>query len=367
MVEQTDPVHHDVLLEAVLRLKQAGETSPGRISDLLQLPDDLVRHLLAQAGTERLRVSTTGKITTNRTAVAWIYRDVATDELWPEPGAELRPIPLRFTARHRAVFEHGTAGRPVEVDCRLLSPDLHEPAEPSPLELARFSRATNDPNRRTALVSSGEPCLIAGQLAVTSAGVAVMTTRGTPHASLTRYLSKTAEKHEPVARWLRSVPSSIDNPGPVVPLRAAVDDLLEVLAEYQYGEAGLVVMSRIELALRRYCDQCWYLAGTDPASTPVWSTRAADELAIHLGLDQDATQQLVTTVPDSLPALAGRLAAFKLSSSTSTTERAALSTLVELTIRWASLSTDPAQPRQLETLADKAITLCNQLMEPGGN
>lgn len=370
VVEQTAPLHHDVLLGAVLRLRQAGETSPGRISDLLQLPDDLVRHLLVQAVTQRLRVSPNGEIKAGRTAVAWVYRDVATDELWPDPGPESTPLPIRFSGPDRAVFEHGTAGRPIRVNCLLLTPDPHEPAEPSTLELARFSRATSDPNRRTVIVSSGEPCLVASPLTATSTGVAVTTTRGTPHASLTRYLAKTAEENKFVARWLRSVPHSTDEPSSILPLQGAVDDLVDVLAEWRDDrrpEAALVVLSRIELALRRYCDQCWYLAGIDPAAVPVWSAQTADELGGRLGLDPDTTQQLATATPGSLTALAGRLVAVGLSSSEIASGAASLATLVRLTIRWTSLSTDSPQSLLLEALADETITLCNQLLEAGGS
>jgi len=369
VVEQTAPLSHDVLLEAVLRLRQAGETSPGRISDLLQLPDDLVRHLLTQAATQRLQVSANGEIKAGRTAVAWVYRDVATDELWPDPGPESTPLPLQFTGRHRAVFEHGTAGRPVRVNCLLLTPDPHEPAEPSTLELARFSRATSDPNRRTVIVSSGEPCLVASPLTATSIGVAVTTTRGTPHPSLTRYLAKTGKEHQSVARWLTSVPHSTDARGGVLPLQGAVDDLDDVLAEWRddrHPEAAPVVLSRIELALRRYCDQCWYLAGIDPAVAPAWSERTATELGERLGLDPDTTKQLASAAPGSLTALIGRLAAVGPSSS-EIAIGAALATLVRLAVRWTSLSTDSTQSLLLEDLADETITLCNQLLKVGGN
>jgi hypothetical protein len=38
-----------------------------------------------------------------------------------------------------------------------------------------------------------------------------------------------------------------------------------------------------------------------------------------------------------------------------------------LAVRWTSLSTGSAQTLPLEALADETITLCNQLMEAGGN
>ena len=51
IVEQVSEIEHDVVLETVLRIRDAGEVSPTRIADLLQLPEDLVRHLLARAAT----------------------------------------------------------------------------------------------------------------------------------------------------------------------------------------------------------------------------------------------------------------------------------------------------------------------------
>lgn len=368
VMERTTTLSHDVLLEAVLRLRQAGEESPGRISDLLQLPVDLVRHLLVQATTQRLRASADGTIHAGRTEVAWVYRDVATDELWPDPGLESTPLPLRFIGRNRASFQSGTAGRPVRVNCLLLKPDPHESAEPSMLELARFSRATNDPNRRTVIVSSGEPCLVASPLAATPTGVAVTTTRGTPHPSLSRYLAKKAAEQEWVARWLTSVPHFSGESGSGLPLRGAVDDLNDVLAEWRHdrrAETALIVLSRIELALRRYCDQCWYVAGIDPAAAPTWSEDTAGELSERLELDSNTSQQLASATPGSLIALVGVLAMASPPSAEGVVNTGALVMLVRLAVRWTSLSGGAMQPRLLEALAAETTTLCNQLVEVG--
>jgi len=340
VMERTTTLAHDVLLEAVLRLRQAGEESPGRISDLLQLPVDLVRHLLVQATTQRLRASADGTIHAGRTEVAWVYRDVATDELWPDPGLESTP----------------------------LQPDPHESAEPSMLELARFSRATNDPNRRTVIVSSGEPCLVASPLAAIPTGVAVTTTRGTPHPSLSRYLAKKAAEQEWVARWLTSVPHFSGESGSGLPLRGAVDDLNDVLAEWRHdrrAETALIVLSRIELALRRYCDQCWYVAGIDPAAAPTWSEDTAGELSERLELDSNTAQQLASATPGSLTALVGVLAIASPPSAEGIVNTGALVMLVRLVVRWTSLSSGAMQPRLLEALATETTTLCNQLVEVG--
>ena len=57
IVEQVSEIKHDIILETVLQIRAAGEKSAPRIADLLQLPEDLVRHLLAQAATEGMQVS----------------------------------------------------------------------------------------------------------------------------------------------------------------------------------------------------------------------------------------------------------------------------------------------------------------------
>jgi hypothetical protein len=368
VMEQTTSLSHDVLLEAVLRLRQAGEKSPGRISELLQLPVELVRHLLVQVTTQRLQASADGKIKAGRTVVAWVYRDVATDEIWPDPGLESTPLPLRFTGRDHAFFQSGTAGRPVRINCLLLKPDPHESAEPSMLELARFSRATSDPNRRTVIVSSGEPCLVASPLTATPTGVAVTTTRGTPHPSLSRYLAIKATEREQVARWLASVPRFAGESRSGLPLRGAVDDLNDVLAEWRHdqrAETALIVLSRIELALRRFCDQCWYMAGIDPAAAPTWSEDTVGELGKRLELDPGTAQQLAAAAPGGLTAFVGLLAMASPPSAEGVVNTGALAMLVRLAVRWTSLSGGAMQPRLLEALAAETTTLCNQLVEVG--
>ena len=54
IVEQVKEIEHDVLLETVLRIRDVGEESPTRIADLLQLPEDLIRHLLAWAAADQM-------------------------------------------------------------------------------------------------------------------------------------------------------------------------------------------------------------------------------------------------------------------------------------------------------------------------
>ena len=82
------------------------------------------------------------------------------------------------------------------VECLLLDTPETTAADPTSIELARFSRASADPNRRTAIVSSGEPCLVASPVVGLAAGCAVQTTRGVPHLSLSQHLAKAGQQYE---------------------------------------------------------------------------------------------------------------------------------------------------------------------------
>ena len=238
IVEQVSEIKHDIILETVLQIRDAGEKLAPRIADRLQLPEDLVRHLLAQAATEGMRVSHDGELQTSSSRVAWVYRDIATGELWPDPGDEVPPLAVRFRSSYQAQFDRGSAGRPNFVKCLLLDTPETTVAEPTSVELARFSRASSDPNRRTAIVSSGEPCLVASPVVGQAAGCFVETTRGVPHVSLTQQLAKAGQQYPGVSRWLASVPKAPAPKGGELPLRRALAELRDVTADRTSGECG---------------------------------------------------------------------------------------------------------------------------------
>src|SRR4051794_26299436 len=105
-VEDLEPVDHDLVLNTVLRIRQAGERDATRISDLLQLPEDLIRYLLAVSDQERLDAANNGQeIVALRSTVGWVYRDAATGELWPQPGEETAPLEVRYTGSFRGRFD----------------------------------------------------------------------------------------------------------------------------------------------------------------------------------------------------------------------------------------------------------------------
>jgi hypothetical protein len=282
IVEQVSDVEHDVILETVLRIRDAGEESPTRIADLLQLPEDLIRHLLAWAAADQMKVTHDGQLQTSASRVGWVYRDIATGELWPDPGDEMPPLATRFISGYRAEFNRGTPGRPDIVECLLLDTPETIPANPTNFELARFSRASADPNRRTAIVSSGEPCLVASPVVGLPAGCIVQTTRGVPHLSLSRYLANAAQQSENVSRWLAGVPKATGLRGTELPLQRALSELRDVADDQtptaQTFEAA-AVLSRVEFCLSRFVDQFQYLHGihTDadpgPGSVAVLSAR----------------------------------------------------------------------------------------------
>lgn len=284
IVEQVSKIEHDVLLETVLRIRDAGEKSPTRISDLLQLPEDLVRHLLAWAAVENQGVTHDGQLQASASRVGWVYRDIATGELWPDPGDEVPPLETRFLSRYRAEFNRGTPGRPDIVECLLLDTQETdaEQMEPTTIELARFSRASADPNRRTAIVSSAESCLVASPVVRLTAGCVVQTTRGVPHLSLSQHLAKAGQQHENVSRWLAGVPRETAPLGAELPLRRALSELREVADDgASAGETfeAAAVLSRVEFCLSRFVDQFQYLhgihaeAGPGPESVTVLGTR----------------------------------------------------------------------------------------------
>ena len=267
IVEQVSEIEHDVILETVLRIRAAGEVSPTRIADLLQLPEDLVRHLLAQASAGGLRVTQDGQLQTSASKVAWVYRDIATGELWPDPAAEVPPLATRFTSRYRAQFNRGTPGRPNIVECLLLDTPETTAAEPTSIELARFSRASDDPNRRTAIVSSGEACLVASPVVGLTAGCVVQTTRGVPHLSLSQHLARAGQQYENVSRWLAGVPKATAAEGTELPLRRALSELRDVAGERtQAGDVRAGHDPEPRRALPGSAS--WTSSGTSTASTP---------------------------------------------------------------------------------------------------
>ena len=358
IVEQVREIEHDVLLETVLRIRDAGEESPTRIADLLQLPDDLIRHLLAWAATDQMKVTHDGQLQTSESRVGWVYRDIATGELWPDSGDEVPPLATRFISSSRAEFNRGTPGRPNIVECRLLEPSETITADPTNFELARFSRASADPNRRTAIVSSGEPCLVASPVVSLAAGCIVQTSRGVPHLSLSRYLAKAAEEHQNLSRWLAGVPQATAPRGTEPPLRRALSELRDV-ADDQTPTAptfeAVAVLSRVEFCLSRFVDQFQYLHGihADAALGP----GSAAVLSARFGLTEGDAGLLTEPARGIVSLKVTRLLL-----AASDMDSPMLKDLAAAAVQFAALAqtTDPSSA--VTALVKAVIALCDRLM-----
>lgn len=366
VVEQVKEIEHDIILETVLRLRAAGESSPGRIADLLQLPDDLIRHLLAQAVTERLRVTADGQLQASGSEVAWVYRDLATGELWPDPAPEVPPLPVRFTSAFRGRFARGTAGRPVSVACLLLDTDEHDAAEPTAIELARFGRGSADRGRRTAIVSSGEPCLVASPVLGVTAGYAIETTRGVPHSSLTRHLVKTSHEHQAVSNWLREVPRTDAPPSTDLPLKQAIAELRDIVDVLRNPRPAAdefdSVLGRVELCLSRFVDQYRYLHDLDTSADP--SPTDAFVLGTGFGLDRDAAALLAGAKRGTLGHKVARLLLTEVGGPA---PHEMLRSLAVSSAEWLAVAHADNPQISLTQLVNATIALCDQLITVSEN
>ncbi|MGI5154391.1 hypothetical protein [Microbispora sp. CA-102843] len=263
-IEDQQQVEHDVILNTVLRIRQAGERDASRIADLLQLPEDLIRYLLATADQERLDAANSGQgIVAVRSTVGWVYRDAATGELWPEPGEQVEPLEIRYSGSFRGRFDIGTAGRRTSIDALLL--DTHETGDlqPTAVELARFSRS-DEAQKRTAVISSGEPCLVVSPVSRDKSGLAVVTTQDSPQLSLGRLLNTAVDQYESVVKWAKEVPLGATE-AQKSSLEIALDELTDVLGHLCIGEFRAVfsshLVSLIELSLGRWVDHYRYQSG----------------------------------------------------------------------------------------------------------
>lgn len=263
-IEDQEPVEHDVILNTVLRIRQAGETDAARIADSLQLPEPLIRYLLATANHERLDASRSGRgIVAMRSTVGWVYRDAATGELWPQAGEQMEPLEIRFSGSFRGRFDSGTAGRRTTIDALLLDSREAGNLEPTAVELARFSQS-DEARKRTAVISSGEPCLVVSPVTKDPSGLAVLTTQETPHQSLGRLLNTAVDQHESVANWAKAIPAaSVQERKSSLAL--ALDELDESLQHLRVGEFRTLAASHlnalIDLALGRWVDHYRLQAG----------------------------------------------------------------------------------------------------------
>lgn len=292
LIEDQEPIEPDIILNTVLRIRQAGERDSSRIADLLQLPEDLIRHLLATAELGRLKAAKSGQsIVALRSTVGWVYRDAATGELWPEPGRQIEPLEIRYSGSFRGRFDTGTAGRRASIDALLLDTCETGDVRPTAIELARFGRS-DDAQKRTAVISSGEPCLVVSPATKDKSGLAVLTTQHSPQLSLGRLLNTAVGRYESVANWARGVPRSAEE-AQQSPLELALADLSDTLGILRVDELRTVSHSHltglIDLNLSRWVDQYRYqsgLAAMTEAPTGEQSRAVAERFTLSPALTQ---------------------------------------------------------------------------------
>lgn len=364
VIRQVEPLERDILLETVIRLRDAGQTSPSRIADLLQVPVDLVLHLLARIVGERLSATSTGDLRSESTKVTWVYRDRRTDELWPESAAESSPLTVHYPTQGTAVYETGTAGRPIRITCLLLPTDDRAPTEPTSLELARFSRVSSDPRQRTSVVSTGERCLVMSPVVRTEHNAFILTSLGTPHVGLTRAIDRLAAEDRVIGKWLKSVPVSerlAARDDSRSPLQRAVGDLREAHAEWgaaRTPDLSTHLLARMELALSRYCDERWYTSHLDPLAEAT-NPPSKEFLQVRVGLAAQEADLLLAaqhgSVEDAVLQLIG-------ASGGVDDEASSLQKLAKVTARWAATARYRASI-PLDQLAADILNLCTTFLD----
>lgn len=293
LIEDQEPIGPDIILNAVLRIRQAGELDASRIADLLQLPEGLIRHLIATAGDERLQTKASGhRIVALRSTVGWVYRDAATGELWPAPGKQVEPLDIRYSGSFRGRFDTGTAGHRTPIDALLLDTEETGNVQPSAIELARFSWS-DDAHKRTAVISSGEPCLAVSPVTRDKTGLAVLTTQHSPHLSLGQLLNSAVDLDELVAKWAHGVPLRAEE-AQQSPLEHAITELSDTLGILQIGEFRTVspahLKSLIDLNLSRWVDQYRHQSGL-PAGAEAPTIKHSRAVAELFTLSPDLTQR----------------------------------------------------------------------------
>lgn len=292
LIEHQERIEADIILYTVLRIRQAGERDSFRIADLLQLPEDLIRHILATAEHERIEAAKSGQsLVALRSAVGWVYRDAATGELWPEPGEQFEPLEIRYSGSFRGRFDTGTAGRRTSIDALLL--DTHETGDvqPTAIELARFGRS-DDSQKRTAVISSGEPCLVVSPVTRDKSGLAVLTTQHSPQLSLGRLLNSAVGQYESAIKWAKGVPLRTEE-AERSPLELALTELTDTLGLLRVGEFRTLshahLTSLIDLNLSRWVDQYRYqtgLAAMTETATNEQSRAVAERFTLSPALTQ---------------------------------------------------------------------------------
>lgn len=267
VINDVEPMGSDLLLETVSRIKASGEKSPERISELLQISKDLVQHLLAQISTMGTTLSPKDvrsldfdqprELLSNSTRAVWVYRDLATQEIWRNLGNETPPVLLRSINSITAMYEHGTAGRPIKSPCLLLPPGVIKVEEPTDFELMQLASFGRQDSRRAQVVGDPEFCLVARPVVKSESGVAVLAFGSNIHIGLTRYLENASQADAFIARWISKIPDTAGTVSISMQLDNAVNRLKDLLTAEINGpetEALRQMEMQIRLVLQRCVD-----------------------------------------------------------------------------------------------------------------
>jgi hypothetical protein len=282
VIDELAEAKNDIILNTVLRIKQAGVREPSHIADLLQLSDGLIRSLLDTAQQLGMSAVSESLIEARRSRVGWIYRDHDTGELWPELGEQIAPTELRHLRENRFQFRIGTAGNPRTVEALHLATEQNDVVEPSPHELMKSS-GPRVSTERAAVISRGEPCLVISPIIRDKTGLAVLTPLETPHLSLGRKLND--ELSVLPVQWLDKIPLQ-ETPVSESRLAAAVQQLRHLqntpISTTADG-AFIDLEEQVELVLQRWID--YYVDLVGPSGDRDESTVVANSIADQFPLD----------------------------------------------------------------------------------
>lgn len=296
----------DVLLTTVARLTAVGSGAL-QISEALQLPHDLIDHLVARVRMERIKIAEDGRTLVSETAdVGWTYRDLISDDLCPVIGPQSPPVAVRWQGQYKATFSPGTTGNPRPISAVALFARRAEPARPTPYELARLALSGSFDEPRLRLVGASETCLLVHPVQIVDGEIVVTDVNGRPQLRLTRALREGAEKQAPLRTWVSravatesvsSVPDRADSA-----LGRAVVALSRTRHDFQAhrsARAAEQLLDSVALVLGRYCAEAWFSMGVDPAAVPPTSVDVRSFAAAFGLAESDAAALFGATDPDA--------------------------------------------------------------------
>lgn len=373
VLSEFEPQDSDLLLETVSRIKGAGEKSPEQISELLQIPKDLVQHLLAQLTTKRTKISTRDArsedfdqprlLYSNSPRAAWVYRDLSTQEIWRGFGIESPPIPLRRIDLRKAIFEHGTAGRPIKSQCLLLPSESLNASTPTDFELRQLASVGSPDGYSAHIVGNPEYCLTARPVLSLENGISVEAVRGQIHISLSDYVRRQVGDDSVLSRWLEHLPELDIEPSSSTQIDQAVARLQKLLSEVRqtFDKATLKQFEeQVDLALRRFIDYYRFVHDTKPSRTMTRDIATWADLGKRIGLK---TEEWSALMRGSDQSLTGQVALLLLEQvqDHQKYDTAVLIKLVRCAIELTEEGTFDTSPLKLQSIAKRAIELCNEI------